>query len=124
MGSFLQTGQSTWITTQFDTRIWTVSSAWFHAQPPNPIAETYASGNGNQSIPAFPVWPLVGWVGNPMTAVLTTKNADAPAMGSFTALLYGTTHTYLNIRGNGAFQSFGNIPSSGNPFNGLAMRFD
>jgi hypothetical protein len=124
MGSFIQTGPSTWITTQFDSRIWTVSATFTHQQPPNPITEYYASGNGNQSIPAFPIWPLVGWVGNPMTAVLTTKNADAPAMGSFTALLYGTTHTYLNVRNNGAFQTFGNVAANGAQPNGLAMRFD
>jgi hypothetical protein len=121
IGSFVQTGPNTWITTQFDTKIWTVTQSGAHSQPPNNINEGFSSGSGNQSIPAFPIFPLVGWVGNPMTAVLSTKFQDAPAMGTFTTLLYGTSHTYLNVRG-GSWTTFGNN-DFGN-VNGLAMRFD
>ena len=115
-------GSNSWITTQADNRIWTVSSQGNHSQPPDQQGVFSMSGLGNQSVPAFPVWPLVGWVGNPLTAVMSTKITDGPNYTTFTIPLYGTTHTFLNIARNPSFWGFGSQGLANS--NGLAMRFD
>lgn len=49
----------------------------------------------SNNTPAFPVFPLVGYVGNPMTVMIGLSATDANEGSSVTPLVYGATHTYL-----------------------------
>lgn len=126
IGSLLNTAGSNWIATSFDTTPSTVTAELFHGNIPEGIQQSMGAGTGNQSMPAFPIWPLVGWVGNPLTAVMSTKTLDAPGFSTFTVPLYGVTHTFLNVRNDvNAFTGFGaSTTGSALTNNGLAMRFD
>ncbi len=129
MQSFVNTTGSTWILTTSDSAITTVSSSLDHAVAPEVASFTSGEGGGNASLPAFPIWPLVGWVGNPMTAAMSFKagsgaQGDAPNASTFTVPVYGTTRTFICSRNNASFLNFGTTPASGTGNSGLAMRFD
>lgn len=118
MQSLINTTGSTWIKTTADTKITTISYAGNHASQFESVSLDTGQGSANFSVPALPVYPLVGWVGNPLTIALSGKLRDLPALGSFTTLMYGSTRTYLATR-NTNFSTFG----EGNN-NDLAMRYD
>lgn len=122
IGCLIQTVNNQWIQTGFDTRIWTVALSGIHNTPPDQIGIATESGSGNQSNPVFPIWPLVGWVGNPMTAALTAKISDTPAYAGITATIYGASHPYLCFSRNGSFGGFGS--QSGGNINAVVMRYD
>jgi hypothetical protein len=129
--SIINTTGSIWIKNTSDTSISTLGMDLNGSLNLAPNLGVGA-GAGNASSPAFPIWPLVGWVGNPLTAVMSFKVAsstvggDAPNAGTFTAVMYGTTRTYVGSRNNLAFGKFGSFTGAGssNTNNCLAMRFD
>jgi len=132
MQSVVNIAGTTWIKTGQESTVTTLSFAGGHEVNPDNFSFWTGQGNGNQSTPAYPIWPLVGWVGNPMTAALTMRyagnTADLPGnAGLFTQTMYGVSHTYLASR---AFNSFGQFgpPSSNtgtsNYQNCMAMRYD
>ena len=49
----------------------------------------------NNSIAAMPVFPLVGFLANPMINVVAMKGSDAAEGGFINVSFYGTTHPYL-----------------------------
>jgi hypothetical protein len=49
----------------------------------------------NNSIPVLPVFPLVGYVGNPMIGTIIMKAGDTSDGALVTASFYGTSHPYL-----------------------------
>lgn len=138
MQSLVNTVGSTWLKTGQESTVTTLSCALDHENNPDNWSLWSGQGAGNQSVPALPVYPLVGWVGNPMTAVMTTRvfnsagnssgSSDLPAnSGLFTQSMYGATRTYLASRNANCFGSFGppnNNSSSSNFQNALAMRYD
>src|SRR5579863_575737 len=72
--------------------------------------------NGNQ--PLLPVFPIPGYVGNPMTMAAAVLNADAGAHDTtVTTTLYGVTRTYYQPQGtsnaNQPFNFFGITPNGG-----------
>lgn len=75
----------------------------------------------NNSTPAFPVFPLVGYVGNPMTVMIGLSASDAIEGSSVTPLVYGATHTYLVTIGSSFANGLGN-GVSGNW--ALGLRFE
>ena len=127
--SIVNTTGTTWILTNSEIHPTTASVFLLHnTNPDNALSlSQIATAFENQGYPganAFPIWPLVGWVGNPMTAVMTFKAAfvtDAPYNASFTTLLYGSTRTYISSYNASSFANFGTGSSINN---GLAMRFD
>lgn len=58
--------------------------------------------------PAFPVFPLVGYVGNPMTVLIGLSASDAVEGASITSTVYGATHTYLVTIGSAFANGLGN----------------
>jgi hypothetical protein len=117
--AFVNTTGSTWVKTAQDTVAWTLNTGLIHNTQIEQVALSTGNGAGNVSMPAFPFYPLVGWVGNPMTAVMSAKINDVPQDGEYTIQLYGTTHTYFATR-NAQFTAFGGIGAQ----NALVMRFD
>ena len=127
--SIINTTGSTWILNNVDTAMTTLCSDLSHTiAPEDGVTGSTGSGSGNASVPAFPIWPLVGWVGNPMTSAMSFKvgatatpvgSGDAPGYAEYTAEMYGVTHTYMGFRSN--FQTFGGGVTTNN---GLGMRFD
>lgn len=71
----------------------------------------------NNSIPILPVFPMVGFVANPMIGVVAFKGTDVNEGGLITASLYGTSHTYLvSKQGNaqaGGPANFGSVGGNG-----------
>lgn len=135
MQSLVNTTGTTWVKTGQEITATTLSCALDHSVNPNAMGFTTGQGAGNQSVPALPVYPLVGWVGNPMTAVLagrfnasTPNTCDLPSnTGLFTQTIYGTSHTYLSLRASNIFSEFGSPNSTtGTTFfqGSLAMRYD
>src|SRR5579863_1509773 len=49
----------------------------------------------NNSIAIQPVFPMVGYVGNPLLGVLSLRGGDTAEGAIITTTLYGTTHTFL-----------------------------
>lgn len=49
----------------------------------------------NNSLCIFPVFPMVGFVGNPLLGAISLRNQDAFEGAVMQATLYGTAHTYL-----------------------------
>ena len=118
--ALVNTTGSTWVATTQDSVPWVLNANLQHNVNPEAIGTQTGAGIGNGSFPAMPLFPMVGWVGNPMTAAMSFKLSDAPHNGEYTIALYGTTHTYYCTRNN-VFSTFGGA-GSGN--NGLAIRFE
>jgi hypothetical protein len=133
MQSLVNTTGSTWIKTGQESTATTLSFAGDHEVNPDNFGFFTGQGSGNQSTPVYPIWPLVGWVGNPMTAAMTMRygnfTADLPGYsGLFTQTMYGVSHTYLSSRAYESFGQFGppdnNIGGTSFFANCLAMRYD
>jgi hypothetical protein len=134
MQSLINVTGTTWIKSGLEVNATTLSFGGDHnINPDNLGGFSTGQGSGNFSTPAYPVWPLVGWVGNPMTAVLSMRsnnNADLPSNGAlFTQTMYGVSHTYLAARSSVIFGQFGppNSTTGGASQlyqNGMAMRYD
>ena len=114
----INTTGSTWIHPATDSKITTLSYSGAHQNQFETASDNTGQGGANFTAPAFPIYPLVGWVGNPLTIALSGKTQDFPSAGQFTAQMYGSTRTYLASR-NGNFASFGEGAN-----NVLAMRYD
>lgn len=71
--------------------------------------------NVGTNTPVLPIFPLVGWLGNPLVTYQAMKSGDASDGGTITAKdAYGNTHTYITLRkasGAYAFNYFSNIQS-------------
>jgi hypothetical protein len=116
--ALINTTGSTWIQGSQDSQPWALNANLTHNGQVEAIGTGTGMGIGNQSFPALPVFPMVGWVGNPMTTVMSFKTSDAPHNGEYTISLYGTSRTYYATK-NSIFANFG-----GSTNNGLALRFD
>jgi hypothetical protein len=133
--SIVRTGALNWVSTTEDTKWTTIAASGLNTTGEIVPDGFYNQGTGSSSAPGsaapvFPVWPLVGWVGNPMTAVVTFKGTiaaslaqrngcDAPP-GRFTTTMYGTTRTYLGCRNN----DFSAIGQGSSTDTAIAIRFD
>lgn len=49
----------------------------------------------NATTPALPVFPLLGYCGNPMTILIAQNTTDSVEGGTITCTVYGRTNTYL-----------------------------
>jgi hypothetical protein len=49
----------------------------------------------NNSVCILPIFPLVGYVGNPLLGAFSMRTGDVAEGAILSATLYGTTHTYL-----------------------------
>jgi hypothetical protein len=49
----------------------------------------------NNTTPALPVFPLVGYCGNPMTALIVQQEADTTEGATQSCTVYGATHSYI-----------------------------
>lgn len=93
------------------------------------IGLTSGSGTGSAfgTVAAFPVFPLIGKIGNPMLGLMSACAGDASPNSTVTvSSMYGTTHTYLTVGGtssSGITNAFGARASTGAPMQGL-MRFE
>jgi hypothetical protein len=67
----------------------------------------------NNSVPVLPVFPLVGYVGNPLLGVISMKAGDTGEGALVATTFYGTSHTYLMSVGGGA-AAFGGTTTTGN----------
>lgn len=137
MQSLVNVSGSLWTKTGLESTVTTLSFAGDHNVNPDNFAFSTGQGYGNQSTPAYPVWPLVGWTGNPMTTVMSMRTGNINVGGAagdlstngalFTQTIYGVSHTYLAARNSSIFGQFGppnNNTSTSNYQNGLAMRYD
>lgn len=87
-----------------DTNIWTLTCdlSMSGSAFPNLTTEPNAAGVGNMVIPLFPIWPIPGWVGNPITSAMTfkvggtseTQGGDTPNAAFVSTVMYGQTRTY------------------------------
>lgn len=65
----------------------------------------------NGYTPLFPVMPIPGYVGNPMTMAMTTNSVDSGAHDTTTTItLYGATRTYYQPQGQGSGAQQSQIP--------------
>jgi hypothetical protein len=67
-----------------------------------PTVQAQFGQAANNSLPILPLFPLPGFVGNPMIGAISMKNTDTSDGGLLQATFYGTTHTYfMCTRGGG-----------------------
>lgn len=116
----------TWLNTTLDSGLPTMLANYQNSNPPDDETNDsrYWSAATTASIPVFPIFPLVGWVGNPLTVALSGKYTDMPYEATqFTIPMYGTTRTFLGFR---EYYAFGAAGSTANSVytNALAMRYD
>ena len=96
-----------------------------------PVAVTCGSGNRgtgfwNSSVAAFPFFPLLGTLGNPMLGLMACIAADVNDNATVTvATLYGGTHTYIASKGGTTtqIQNAARAQSNGNA-GALLMRYE
>lgn len=67
-----------------------------------------------------PVWPNVGYFGNPLTILLGMAEQDVNEGGVFIASVYNANHNYLMTAG--VWTRY--LANVGNQFSGLALRWD
>lgn len=94
--------------------------------PITTLSCAFAQTLSNQ-IPFLPVFPMVGYVGNPMLNVISMKAGDAAEGNIVTATFYGTTHPYLISKvGNGTRGGPGNfgVETTGNAQNACGIRWE
>ena len=60
--------------------------------------------NGNT--PVYPVFPTIGWIGNPLTLFVGVASVDATEAASITTTIYGATHTYYITKATYALYTF------------------
>lgn len=72
------------------------------------------------NIPTLPIFPIVGWVGNPFTVLSSMKTGDATEGTTFTDTVYGATHTYLMSKRTYPFTYCGSTSGS----YAVAMRWE
>jgi hypothetical protein len=80
----------------------------------------------NGFVPLLPVFPIVGFLGNPLTMCQAVRSGDEPAHDTTTTItLYGATRTYYFPQGNTStfpYIAFGGSPTSN--IGGFTMRWD
>lgn len=114
--AIINTTGTTYVKTTADNAAWTFGIFGTHSQQVE--SGSLQTMNAAMNLPVYPCFPLVGWVGNPMTAVAGFKLEDAPQAAFYTVQMYGTSRTYYATR-NSIFSGFGSQAN-----NGLAMRYD
>jgi hypothetical protein len=73
----------------------TVDNTW------STISATQNSYAQNGLVPAFPIFPQVGYIANPLLQAVTLASTDVSADGEqFTVAVYGTSHTYMASKSN------------------------
>jgi hypothetical protein len=120
MQAFVNTTGSTWVKTTEDNQWWMVAAHQSHTvqiESGGSTATGWATSIGSQSMPIFPLIPLVGWAGNPSTVAASVKQADGP-WGTLTVQMYGSTRTFF-VSHNSVYSGIG-----GSTNNWLCMRFD
>ena len=83
---------------------------------PNQIDQYWESIHSNATsfaqnglVPAFPVFPIIGFVGNPLIRAVTIGTTDSTSDGEqFSISLYGTAHTYM-VSQNSTVSEPGNL---------------
>jgi hypothetical protein len=86
------------------------------------------SGSFNSTVAAFPVFPLIGKIGNPMLGLMIACANDILDGATVTvASMYGSTHTYVALKSGGVgtpgFQSVGMYTNQGTQM-GVLMRYE
>lgn len=86
------------------------------------------TGSALGTVAAFPVFPVLGKVGNPMLGLMSVVSSDAAPNGTVTvASMYGSTHTFIVTAGNATpgqmSNAFGFRNAAGTNVSGL-MRFE
>lgn len=72
-----------------------IETAW-----PTIVMGTTSTVAFGGNVTASPLFPIVGWVGNPILAATAFKAADVVEGGILNVILYGTTHPYLIFKTN------------------------
>lgn len=131
-GSFLQTSPGVFVKFS-DSTIWCAAVQQSHTTAGQftnqwlvPSTQS-VQGAGVAQIAMFPIFPIVGWIGNPITSAMTTKvnansgveSGDVPQLATVTHSMYGTTRSYLCVKSS-AVSNFGDPNNN----NGIAMRWD
>lgn len=102
--------------------IYTSGGINFALRTTNNASTVYVGNNVtqqvNNTVPVSPIFPNVGYFGNPLTVFLSLANQDTNEGVSFAAQVYGSTHTYLMTKATGA--PYVNSNNQG----GLAMRWE
>jgi hypothetical protein len=83
---------------------------------PSAIDNTWSSISASQNsyaqnglVPAFPIFPQVGYIANPLLQAVTLATNDVSADGEqFTVAVYGTSHTYMASKNN-TVNTFGTL---------------
>ena len=88
-------------------------------------AQTTLAVNGNTAL--LPIFPLVGFLGNPLTMCMSVRSGDQPTHDTTATgvTVYGTSHTYYFPQGTTSlnpYLAFGPDVTTAN--SGLALRWD
>lgn len=87
-----------------------------------------SSGEYNGSIYLSPLYPIIGFVGNPHLGILIGKASDWTDTSSFQATLYNTAHTYMAFTAGGTSGKLGTTsglsPANSSSTWMLAIRFE
>lgn len=83
------------------------------------------TGSFNGTVAAFPFFPIIGEIGNPMLGVAAVISSDVSDGATVTvASMYGSTHTYISCkRGGNAFTNVGSQVQA-NQAGSLLMRYE
>jgi hypothetical protein len=82
-----------------------------------------ASENFNGTTASQPVWPLVGFLGNPMLGFGCCVGADVGEGATVTVSIYGSNHTYLATKTGTAFPTIGRFTTAGSA-SAILMRYE
>jgi hypothetical protein len=82
-------------------------------------AVSFQTGN---SIPVLPVFPSVGYLGNPLTVLVGLTAQDTSEGAVFTSVVYNANHNYLMTKGGGTSNWAAYFTSTGN--SGIALRWE
>lgn len=91
------------------------------------LSANNGTGAFGGTVAAFPVFPLIGKLGNPMLGFMTCVASDvADGVSVTVATMYGATHTYIACKTSttlGGFQRQGVYASNGSA-NAMLMRYE
>lgn len=132
-GTILQTSPSVFVKLS-DTQLWCATASLTNSTAGSFTNQwgvpSTQSAQQPETLVMFPIYPVVGWVGNPITAAQSLKvtpngastieYGDGPALATVTQQMYGSTRTYLCLK-SATLALFGDASSQNN---GVAMRFD
>lgn len=127
---FYSTTYITFITGRTNTSgNWFQQSLFFSGTPIVSNRNSYAAGVNVAAVgtlivggqtPVLPVFPLVGWVGNPMTMFVAFSVTDTVEGTTISTSVYGATHSYIMTK----VANFATLFLSGSATTGIGMRFE